>query len=132
MVTGPAVVLTLKIAVASVTVILLTSLLALYRGNYRLHGRLNLAFFILTYIVVFGLEFLIRVVDPNMFVYFDGPTRQAFRVHLSFSIPSTVLIPAMYVTGRTGRRRLHLTLAAFFGVAWTGTVVTGLFFLPHN
>ena len=48
MLTGPNVILTLKIAVAAVTVILAASLICLLRGRYRLHGRLNIVFFILT------------------------------------------------------------------------------------
>jgi len=132
MLNGQVVILGLKIAVGAATLILLASLLALARSNFRLHGRLNLIFFILTFAAVFGLELLFRVVDPTLFGYFDEPTQRALRIHLSFSIPSTFLIPAMYITGRTGRRRVHLTLAALFGIAWTGTVVTGIFFLPHN
>ena len=42
-----------------------------------------------------------------------------------------VIMPLMLWTGLSHRRRLHLTLAALFGVLWTGTFVTGIFFLPH-
>src|SRR5947208_2961132 len=37
--TGPQIILALKVAVAAVTAVFLVSLLALWRGNYRLHGR---------------------------------------------------------------------------------------------
>ena len=53
MLTGPNVILTLKVAVAAVTVLLLASLVALARGQYRLHGRINLVFFTLTLAAVF-------------------------------------------------------------------------------
>jgi hypothetical protein len=130
--TGPNVILILKLAVAAVTVILIASLVALLRKNYRLHGRLNLAFMVLTLAAVFGLEFLIRVYDPEMFNYFDAETRRTMAVHLCFSVPATVLLPAMYLTGRTGRSRTHYTLAALFGVCWAGTFITGIFYLPHT
>ena len=47
-VSGWQVILGLKIAVVAVTAILITSLIALWLGKYRLHGRINLAFFLLT------------------------------------------------------------------------------------
>jgi hypothetical protein len=131
-ITGPNIILALKVAVVVVTAVFLASLLALARGRYRLHGRLNLVFMVLTFIAVFGLEFLIRVYDPKMFDYFDVATRRMMAVHLCFSMPATVLMPALYLTGRIRWRRLHLTLAWPFGIAWAGTVVTGVFFLPHR
>ena len=132
MLTGPNVILALKIAVATVTVLLLASLAALARRNYRLHGRINLAFFVLTLTAVLGLELVIRVYDPALFDYFDEDTRQVMRVHLMFSVPSAILLPVMYFTGRTGRGRVHVVLAVLFGALWTGTFVTGVFFLPHQ
>ena len=132
MLTGPNVILALKVAVAAVTVLLLASLAALVRRNYRLHGRINLAFFVLTLTAVLGLELVIRVYDPALFDYFDEDTRQVMRVHLMFSVPSAILLPVMYFTGRTGRGRVHVVLAVLFGALWTGTFVTGVFFLPHQ
>jgi hypothetical protein len=129
--TGPNVILALKIAVAAVTVLLLASLVALACRRYRLHGRINLAFMILTLTAVLGLELLVRVIDPDVFSYFDEEARQALRIHLLFSVPSALLLPVMYVTGRSGRRALHVPLAVVFAVLWTGTFVTGIFFLPH-
>jgi hypothetical protein len=41
-------------------------------------------------------------------------------------------MPVMLFTGLTHRRRWHLTLAAIFAILWIGTVVTGVFFLPHT
>jgi uncharacterized membrane protein YozB (DUF420 family) len=130
--TGPHVILTLKFAVAAVTLLLIASLIAVLRGNYRLHGRLNLAFFTLTLVAVLGLELVGRVVAPDVFAYFnnDEELRRALNRHLWFSVPSTFVLPAMLYTGLKGHVRIHLTLAACFAVLWTGTVVTGIFFLP--
>ena len=134
MLTGPDAILILKTAVAVVTVILTASIVALLRKNYRLHGRINLVFMILTLAAVFGLEFLIRVQDPNMFDYLDRipGARERMFWHLCFSIPSAILLPIMYFTGKTGRRRTHYVLAAIFSVCWTGTFITGIFYLPHH
>jgi uncharacterized membrane protein YozB (DUF420 family) len=132
--TGPNVILTLKIAVAAVTLLLLTSLLALARGNYRLHGRINVVFFTLTLVTILGFEAIIRGIDPSIFNYIEEhpDLRQALNVHLCFSVPAALLMPAMLYTGLTHRRSIHLTLAVLFGALWIGTVITGVFFLPHT
>ncbi|MFL5329292.1 MAG: DUF420 domain-containing protein [Gemmataceae bacterium] len=132
MLTGPNVILALKIAVIAVTLLLIASLIALLRGNYRLHGRINLVFMVLTLAAVLGLETIIRFYDPKMFDYFDEATRQIMAIHLSFSIPSTILLPIMYYTGRTHRRRVHYTLAVVFSICWIGAFITGVGFLPHK
>ena len=134
MLTGPRVILALQVAVVAVTLILLASLVALFYGRYRLHGRLNLAFFVLTLVAVLGLEVLIRFIDPGVFEYIhhNESLRQGLRTHLCFAVPALVLMPLMLYTGLTQRRVLHLTLAALFSVAWVGTVITGLFFLPTD
>jgi uncharacterized membrane protein YozB (DUF420 family) len=131
---GPEVIYTLKVAVAAVTALLLTSLVALARGHYRLHGRLNLAFFTLTLAAVLGLELVVRVVNPGVFEYIraDPELSRALNVHLCFSVPSALLMPAMLYTGLTRRRAAHLTLACAFAVLWAGTFVTGVFYLPHR
>ncbi len=133
MLTGPNVILALKVAVSAVTVLLAASLLALLRGNYRLHGRINIAFFILTVTALVAFEGIIRVIQPETFDYIAQrpEIRQALEVHLYFAVPSALLMIPMLVTGLTHRRRLHLTLAAIFGVLWVGTFITGVFFLPH-
>jgi hypothetical protein len=130
--TGWLVILTLKIAVTAVTLILLASFVPLSLGNYRLHGRINMVFFALTLSALVGLELVARVVDPELFAYFDDDMRRTLSIHLSFSIPSALLLPIMLYTGLTHRRTLHLTLACIFGILWTGTVITGVFFLPHT
>jgi hypothetical protein len=126
MLTGPNVVLALKVAVVSVTILLAASLTALALGRRRLHGQLNLVFFALSVSAVLGLEVLIRLVDPLLFDYFDPPTRQLLRVHLGFSIPATLVLPVMLVSGLRRLRRLHLAVAGLFAVLWLGTLVTGL------
>jgi uncharacterized membrane protein YozB (DUF420 family) len=132
--TGPNVILVLKIAVLTVTVLLLMSLTALLRGNYRLHGRINTVFFGLTVVALVGLEVVARLIDPTLFQYFDDrpDLAQALRIHLCFSLPSTAVMPLMLYTGYSGRREVHLFLAGVFSVLWTGTFITGIFFLPHS
>jgi hypothetical protein len=130
--TGPNVILTLKVAVAAVTVLLLASLFAIATGRRRLHGQINFFFFILTLAAVLGLELVIRFVKPDVFDYLDEAARSALRLHLWFSVPAAVLLPVMYFTGRTGRGRLHFALALVFVILWAGTFVTGVFFLPHG
>jgi uncharacterized membrane protein YozB (DUF420 family) len=129
---GPQVILILKVAVATVTVLLLASLVALARGNVRLHGRVNLVFATLTLSAVLGLELLVRVLQPDIFNYFSAETTQALRIHLFFSVPSALLLPVMLYTGLRHHRGLHITLAVFFSLLWTGTFITGIFFLPHT
>ena len=126
------VILGLKVAVAAVTLLLLSSLVALVLGKIRLHGRINLAFFILTVTALVILEILLRVVNPRLFEYFDEDSKYWLTVHLYFALPAACLMPIMLFTGYTHRRRLHLRLAALFAVLWSGTVITGLYFLPHS
>lgn len=132
MLTGPNVILALKVAVAAVTVILLASLVALLRGQYKLHGRLNLAFFILTLAAVLGFEVVIRIIEPATFTYIkeNEDLLRALNIHLMFSVPALLLMPAMLYTGLTRRRGVHLVLATLFSIAWAGTFITGIFFLP--
>lgn len=132
MLTGPNVILTLKIAVAAVTVLLIAAVIAAARGNYRLHGRLNLAFFTLTLMAVLGLELVVRILAPDVFVYInsDSSLRQALNRHLWFSVPSTFVLPAMLYTGLKGYVRAHLSLAACFAVLWSGTFITGMMLAP--
>lgn len=130
--TGPQVILTLKIAVVAVTLLLLSSLVALSRKNYRLHGRINRVFFALTLAALLGLEVVVRFIDPSVFDYFTPETKTILAIHLSFAVPAAALLPIMLFTGVRHRRSWHLTVAALFGVLWTGTVITGVFYLPHT
>jgi len=132
--TAENVILTLKIAVIAVTLLFLTSLLVLARGNYRLHGRINLAFCVLTLAALLGLEVVARLVDPDLFKeHFDRTQAwQALYVHLCFAVPSALVLPLMLYTGLRGLRAVHLTIAVVFVVLWTGTFITGVFYLPHT
>lgn len=127
---GPDIILTLKILVTAVTVLFAASIVAIASGRQRLHGRINTVFFALTLGTVAGFELLLQFVDVKS--AFDEPTREALRVHLFFSVPSAIVLPAMFLTGRTHRRSLHLGLAVLFVALWIGTFITGVFFLPHN
>jgi uncharacterized membrane protein YozB (DUF420 family) len=132
--TGPNVILALKVAVGAVTLLFLGALLAVARGNYRLHGRINLAFFTLTLATLLGLEVIVRFLNPDIFQYIrdDEELYRALTIHLCFSVPSALLMPAMLYTGLKRYRRWHLALALLFGVLWVGTFVTGIFYLPHR
>lgn len=133
--TAPLVVIILKIAVIAVTVLFLASLVALARGNYRLHGRINTVFFILTMAAVVGLELTVHIVWPQLsseFFAADGPWRQPLTIHLCFSVPAAILLPIMLYTGRTGRGTVHTLLSVLFSLLWIGTFVTGVFYLPHD
>ena len=93
MLIGPNIILALQVAVVAVTVLLVASLVALAGGRYRLHGRINLAFFILTLAAVLGLEVVIRFIEPEVFDYIRGKPELArnLRIHLCFSVPSLLL-----------------------------------------
>ena len=107
---------------------------ALALGKIRLHGRINIAFFTLTVTALVAFEVVIRLLNPGAFDYINGNAdlRRALNIHLCFSVPSALLMPAMLYTGLSRRRTAHLVLAGVFGVLWLGTFVTGVFFLPHT
>jgi hypothetical protein len=128
------IILILKIAVIAVTLLFGTSLVALAKGNYRLHGRINIVFFALTFLTVIGLEVVARVLSPALFAeHFESHQAQTnLRVHLCFSMPAALLLPFMLYTGLKRNRAWHVSLAAVFLVLWTGTFITGVFFLPHE
>ncbi|MCE9564094.1 MAG: DUF420 domain-containing protein [Planctomycetes bacterium] len=128
--TGPQIILTLKVLVATVTVLLVASLIALLLKRPRLHGQINTLFFVLTMATVFGFEVLLQFVDVS--AAFNDATREALRVHLCFSIPSALLLPIMLYTGKTRRKSVHIAFGIVFGIVWAGTFVTGVFFLPHH
>jgi uncharacterized membrane protein YozB (DUF420 family) len=134
MLTGPLVILILKIAVFAVSLLLLASLFALLRGNYRLHGRINIVFFVLTAATVVSFELLIRVIQPSLFDYIqaDEDLHRRLMIHLCFAVPSALLMPFMLYTGLKRKRDVHIRLAILFGLLWTGMFITGVFTLPHT
>jgi hypothetical protein len=122
--TGPQIILALKVLVVAVTVLLLASLVALVLKRPRLHGQINTVFFVLTMLTVAGFETLLQWVDVSS--AFDPAARAALRTHLYFAVPSALVLPAMFISGKMRRKTLHLVLAAVFSTLWTGTVITGL------
>jgi hypothetical protein len=128
------IILILKIAVGAVTCLLAVSLAALCRGNYRLHGRINIVFFVLTLSALLGLEVVARVLVPDLFrEHFERHQAQrALAVHLAFSMPAAALLFAMLLTGLGHRRHWHIGLGVVFLLLWAGTFVSGVFFLPHQ
>jgi hypothetical protein len=130
-ITGWNIILALKIAVVTVTLLLLASFVPLVYGNSRLHGRINMLFSALTASALLALEVMARLINPHLFDYFDQAMRRALSVHLCFAVPALALLPAMLYTGLSRRRATHLKLACLFGVLWSGTLITGLL-LPHT
>jgi hypothetical protein len=128
------VILTLKVAVLAVTLLLAASLVALARGRYRLHGRINRVVFALTLTALLGLEGVARVLSPDLFrEHFDRTGAwTALYVHLSFAVPAAGMLFAQLYTGLRHRRGVHIGLGLCFLALWTGTVITGVFFLPHS
>jgi hypothetical protein len=131
--TGPHVILALKVAVGAVTVLLSASLVALVLGQRRLHGRINMVFFGLTIAALILFEGVSRLIYPDIFSYYDKPGNESLRlwlnIHLCFSVPSALMMPAMLFTGLRGYRQVHLYLAGIFTALWTATFITGIFFL---
>jgi uncharacterized membrane protein YozB (DUF420 family) len=129
-ITGPLVILALKIAVGAVTVLLFASLIALLLKNPRLHGRINIVFFILTVTALILFEGVTRVINPDVFKDYPNDSLKTWLpIHLCFSVPSALLMPFMLYTGLRNYRQLHLYLAGVFSVLWAVTFVTGIFFL---
>jgi uncharacterized membrane protein YozB (DUF420 family) len=134
MLTAETVILSLKIAVVAATLVLLGSLTALAFGNYRLHGRINLVFFILVLAALLGFELAAHILRPGMLQEFlrEQNAVDALNIHLSFSVPAALLLPVMLYTGLKGQRRLHVPLGCLFLALWSATFITGVFFLPHT
>lgn len=126
------IILILKLAVGLVTVLLCASLIAVYKGNYTLHGRINLAFFVLTLIALLGLEVVVRIISPELFAdhFRKYDAVNALNIHLGFAMPAAVMMPFMLFSGLKRHRAWHLGMSALFLILWTGTFVTGIFYLP--
>jgi uncharacterized membrane protein YozB (DUF420 family) len=82
-------------------------------------------------LTVFGFEVLIQFGVPITSA-FDAQAREALTIHLCFAVPSALLLPVMLYTGKTRRKTTHIAFAVVFSLMWTGTFVTGIFFLPHT
>jgi hypothetical protein len=128
------IILTLKIAVAAVTVLWIGSLIALGFGSIRWHGRINLVFFFLTISAVIGLEVVTRIVSPDALQQFleARQKQEMLNIHLSFSMPAAVVLFVMLFTGLKHKRNWHVATGILFSILWIGTFITGIFFLPHE
>lgn len=133
MYTAGNVILLLKIAVVLVTILLLASLFALWRGAPRWHGRINIAVFVLTMAALIGLELIARLIEPAMFDrhFTENQAWGALYTHLAFSVPAALLLPVMLFTGLRRRIWFHYRLAWVFLFFWLGTLITGVFLLPN-
>ena len=118
----------------SVRLLLAASLVALACGRYRLHGRINIAFFALTLAALVGLELIAQLLSPGLFQeYLCAHGAEAIlQIHLAFSVPSALLLTAMLFTGLRHFRKIHIGMGIVFLILWAGTFVTGVFFLPHE
>ncbi len=132
MLTGPQVILILKILVGLVTALLIASAVALVRRNYRLHGKINTWMSALTLLTVMGFELLVRVVGIKVTEGWDDSTKTALKIHLCFVIPLVPILVFMLMTGWQGRRKMHLSMSVLFLILWVGMFITGMFFLPHS
>ncbi len=130
---GPALILALKTAVAIASILLALSLVALKAGKVRLHGQINLVFFLAVMATLVGFEVVLRLVHPGIYDWIkEDPVLLArLRIHLCFAIPSALLLPVMLYTG-FAKKAIHIKLAVLFGILWIGTAVTGIFGLPHG
>lgn len=129
--TGPQIILTLKVLVVAVSLLFAAAVVAISLGKKKLHGRINTAFFLLTMTTVVGFELLLRFfVDVS--ATFSDEARQALRIHLCFAIPSAILLPVMIASGAKHWVKLHVACGVLFTLFWIGTFVTGVFFLPHD
>ena len=128
------IILALKVAVVAVTVLWIGSLVALACGRTRLHGRINIAFFVLTLAALFGLELVARIISPEIFDRYleEKQAKNILYIHLAFSVPSAVLLFFMLFTGLKHKRSWHIAGGVLFSFLWIGTFITGVFYLPHE
>jgi uncharacterized membrane protein YozB (DUF420 family) len=127
------VILSLKYAVGAVTVLLVFSLIALAKGKIKLHGKINLAFFILTVAALFLFEIVVRMIDPMLFsgLWKNAELAKSLKIHLCFAVPSAFLMGIMLFTGLKKLKVWHRRIAVVFLVCWIGTFYTGIFWLPN-
>lgn len=128
---GPAIILTLKVLVSVVTVLFAAAVWAIATKRKKLHGRINTVFFVLTLTTVVGFELLLRL-QGNVTEHFSAAQRQALLIHLCFAVPSAVLLLVMMGSVLLKWKRFHVACGVLFTVLWLGTFVTGVFFLPHD
>ncbi len=134
MLTPTLVILSLKYAVGAVTLLLCISLIALANGKVQLHGRINVAFFMLTVVVLFLFEIMVRMIDPLLFseLWKNAELAKSLKIHLCFAVPSAFLMGIMLFTGLRKLKVWHRRVAVVFLVCWVGTFYTGIFWLPNH
>ena len=128
------VILVLKILVAAVTVLVIVSLVALALGKKKLHGRMNIIMFVLTMLTLVGFEVIIKIVSPGMIrnYFTENDQMQILYIHLCFAIPAALFLLVQFFTGILKRYKIHRITGILFLIFWTGTFITGIFFLPHH
>lgn len=133
MLTPTLVILSLKYAVGAVTLLLCISLVALANGKVRLHGKINLMFFILTLVALFLFEIVVRMIDPVLFsgLWKNVELAKSLKIHLCFAVPSALLMGIMLFTGLRRLKTWHRGVSVVFLVCWFGTFYTGIFWLPN-
>lgn len=133
MLTPTLVILSLKYAVGAVTLLLCISLVALANGKVRLHGKINLVFFILTLAALFLFEIVVRMIDPVLFsgLWKNVELAKSLKIHLCFAVPSALLMGIMLFTGLRRLKTWHRGVSVVFLVCWFGTFYTGIFWLPN-
>ena len=134
MLTPTLVILSLKYAVGAVTVLLVFSLIALAKGKIKLHGKINLVFFILTVAALFLIEIVVRMIDPMLFsgLWKNAELAKSLKIHLCFAVPSAFLMGIMLFTGLKKLKVWHRRVAIVFLVCWVGTFYTGIWWLPNH
>ena len=134
MLTPTLVILALKYAVGAVTVLLVFSLIALAKGKIKLHGKINLVFFILTVAALFLFEIVVRMIDPMLFsgLWKNTELARSLKIHLCFAVPSAFLMGIMLFTGLKKLKVWHRRVAIVFLVCWVGTFYTGIWWLPNH
>lgn len=117
----------------AVTLLLCISLVALANGKVRLHGKINLMFFILTLAALFLFEIVVRMIDPVLFsgLWKNVELAKSLKIHLCFAVPSALLMGIMLFTGLRRLKTWHRGVSVVFLVCWFGTFYTGIFWLPN-
>jgi uncharacterized membrane protein YozB (DUF420 family) len=128
------VILSLKYAVGAVTVLLVFSLIALAKGKIKLHGKINVVFFVLALATLFLFEIVVRMIDPLLFsgLWKNAELAKSLKIHLCFAVPSAFLMGIMLFTGLRKLKVWHRRVAIVFLVCWVGTFYTGIFWLPNH
>jgi hypothetical protein len=129
--TGPQVILILKIAVISTTILLAASIVALAKKRPRLHGQLNVWVAILLLSAVILFEGVIRLLGVDVTEHMNAQAQLILKIHLFFVIPLIPFLILMLMSGLGRRIKIHLQFTAVFLILWLGMLITGMM-LPHS